>query len=201
MYVFLCAQQCYHKSAAKRTEHRQGSLQSWRSPRASQPIRDHEHRCYSTCKSPPQYGTWWPRALSNRKLYFENSALFSQRLAVCLAMSAQTRIFSNSPSNTKNFIMTTHARALCSTFIFWTAHLVARCSRLYGLVSWRCAAPNRLLFASHSLHPTVLPQVHWLPKTVGCKMQRERFTAQWLHGCLLSCPFLHHLPRVRSNVS
>ena len=66
--------------------------------------------------------------------------------------------------NTRKIIMTTHARAPCSTLIFWTANLVARCERLCSPVSWRCAAPNRLLFANHSHLPTVLLHDHFAPK-------------------------------------
>ena len=95
---FMCAAM-KNKSAAKRKEHRQGSLQrAGRSPKGlPTDTHDHEHQCRSTCRPPPQYCTCWPRVLSNRKLYFGNSALFSQRPAVCLAMSEQTRVFSNSP--------------------------------------------------------------------------------------------------------
>ena len=71
---FMCAAM-KNKSAAKRKEHRQGRLQ--------------KNRTLPT-GLPPQHCTWWPRVLSNRKLYFENGALFSQRLAPSRNASAPT---------------------------------------------------------------------------------------------------------------
>ena len=65
----------------------------------------------------------------------------------------------------------------------------------FAALAWQRVAKK-----SHGMPCTHGTRKLWsAQRIVGCKMERERFSAQWLHGCLLSCPLLHRYARVRRD--
>ena len=165
MHVISCAQQWKNKSAAKHKEHRHGSLQkSWRLPNGP----PNRHATTSTSVTAPASRllntapgglAYCPTAGCISRI----SALLSQRLAVCVAMSEQTRLCSNSPSNTRkhhhddtceNTVLNLHflvRSPRCSLFTVVQSGLLEMCgseppSLCNTFTSSYCPAPGSLCF-------------------------------------------------------